>query len=292
MPSDSDRDPHFYSRVALGAAVLALICTSCGGGLPLLHPAQVLPSGVTSFSAGMGSNWVGGEANREVEKARAATASGLPPTALSAAPAVAASLWSPGLFPWVSMRLGLGRESETGATYTGHRARVDARHALLFGHWALSLGLGAGLGLAHPSSGESGTTSTFGVAEPVSGLDTSRTRSFAFDAPVILGWHSAGDIARVWFGLRPSYEHAYGTLTFASASATSEADFSANAMTLGGLFGLAMGLRPLFVAMELSVGESRARGSVSGSPGAAAGGSASVSAISLTPAAALIWEIR
>jgi len=240
----------------------------------------------------MGSNWVGGEANQEVDKARAATAAGLPATSLSAAPAVAASLWSPGLFPWVSMRLGLGSENETGATYTGHRARIDARHALIFGHWALSLGLGAGLGLTHPSSEESNSTSTFGDSEPISGLDTSRTRSFAFDAPVILGWRSSADIARVWFGLRPSYEHAYGTLAFTSASTTSQTDFNANAMTLGGLFGLAMGLRPLFVAMELSVGESRARGSMSGSPGGIVGSSASVSAISLTPAAAVIWEIR
>jgi hypothetical protein len=161
-----------------------------------------------------------------------------------------------------------------------------------FGNWALSLGLGAGLGLAHPSSGESGSTSTFGAAGPIAGLDTSQTRSFAFDAPVIIGWHSSGDIARLWFGLRPSYEHAYGTLSFASASTTTEADFNANAMTLGGLVGLAMGLRPLFVAMELSVGESRARGSMSGTVGGVAGGSASLSAISLTPAAAIIWEIR
>ncbi len=291
-PSNCIRGPQFHSRAVFGVAVLALACESCGGGLPLLHPAQVLPSGVTSFSAGMGSNWVGGEASREVDKARAATAAGLPPTALSAAPIVAASLWPPGMFPWVSMRLGLGSESETGATYTGHRTRIDARHALVFGHWALSLGLGAGLGLAHPSSGDSGSASTFGASEPVSGLDTSGTRSFAFDAPVILGWHSSADIARIWFGLRPSYEHAYGTLTFATASTTSQADLNANAMTIGGLFGLAMGLRPLFVAMELSVGESRARGSMSGSPGGIAGGSASVSAISLTPAAALIWEIR
>lgn len=291
-PACPARGLHFDYRAVVGAAVLALGSVSCGGGMPLLHPAQVLPSGVTSLSAGMGSNWVGGEANREVDKARAATAAGLPATALTAAPAVAASLWSPGLFPWVSMRLGLGSESETGATYTGHRARIDARHAMIFGRWALSVGLGAGLGLAHPSSGETSSTSTFGASEPIIGLDTSKTRSFAFDAPVILGWRSSADIARVWFGLRPSYEHAYGTLSFASTSTTSEVDFNANAMTLGGLVGLAMGLRPLFVAMELSVGESRAHGSMSGSPGGVVGGSASLSAISLTPAAAIIWEIR
>lgn len=276
----------------LGAAVAALCAISCGGGLPLLHPAQVLPSGVTSLSAGMGSNWVGGEANREIDAARAVTAGGEPVTALSASTDIAAALWSPGLFPWVAMRLGLGNQNEAGATYTGRWARIDARHALVFGHWALSLGAGAGLGLAHPYSTNSNGTNAFGVSEPIAGLDSSSARAVALDTPVILGWHSSADIARVWFGFRPSYEHAYGTLSFTSASTTTQTDFTADALTVGGIVGFAMGLRPLFVAMELSVGESRAHGSMSGNSGGTASGSASLSAVSITPAAALIWEMH
>jgi hypothetical protein len=260
--------------------------------MPLLHPAQVLPSGAASLSAGMGSSWVGGQANREIEAGRAATAAGQPVTSLTAAPNVAAAVWSPGQFPWVGMRLGLGDENEAGAAYTGRHARLDARHAFVNGHWALSLGAGAGLGLAHPTSTNSNGTSTLGASEPITGLDTSGARSFAFDAPVILGWRSSADIARLWFGLRPSYEHAYGTLSLTSASATTQVDFNANVVTVGGLVGLAMGLRPIFVALELSIGESRAHGSVSGVPGSIAGGTASLSAVSLTPAAALIWEMH
>ena len=276
----------------IGLALLALVMPGCGGGLPLLHPAHPLPSGVTSLSAGLGSQWVGGKANREIDAAQSSTAAGQPVTALSSAPAVAAALWSPGLFPWMSMRLGLGSDSEAGLAYTGRRARIDGRHALLFGHWALSLGAGAGLGLAHASSTNVNGSSTFTTSEPIAGLDTSGARAVAFDAPVILGWRSSADIARVWFGLRPGYEHAYGTLSFTSPTATLQADINADVMTVGGLVGLAMGLRPIFIAMELSVAESFAHGSMSGSPGGIAGGSTSLSAMTFTPAAALIWEMR
>lgn len=280
------------SRAAFGVVLLGLFTLGCGGGLPLLHPAQVLPAGATSLSAGMGSHWVGGQANREIDSARAATAAGQPVTNLPAAPAVAAAVWSPGLFPWVSMRLGLGGENEAGAAYTGRRARIDARHAFVSGRWALSLGAGAGLGLAHASSMNSDGSSTFGSSEPIAGLDTSGARAFTFDAPVILGWRSSADIARLWFGLRPTFEHDYGSLTLASTTTTTQMDFTADAATISGLVGLAMGLRPLYVAMELSVGECHARGSMSGTPGGNAGGSASLSAITFTPAAALIWEMR
>lgn len=275
-----------------GAGALALVAIGCGGGMPLLHPAQPLPTGVTSLSAGLGSQWVGGKANREVDAAQAATAAGQAPTTLPATQTVAAALWSPGLFPWVSMRLGLGQQSEAGLSYTGRRARIDGRYAMLRGHWALSFGAGAALGLMHTTTSAENGSSTFSNAEPVAGLDTSGARALAFDVPVILGWRSSADIARIWFGLRPTYEHAYGTLSLAGPTTTSQVDFNANVMTFGGLAGLAMGLRPLFIALELSVGESIARGSMSGSPGVVAGGSASLSALTVTPAAALIWEMR
>jgi hypothetical protein len=260
--------------------------------MPLLHPAQPLPSGVTSLSAGVGSQWVGGKANRQIDEARTTTQAGQPATNLSAAQDVAAALWSPGLFPWVSMRLGFGHESEAGLAYTGSRARIDGRRAWLSGHWALSLGAGAALGMTRPTSSASNGSSTFGSSEPIAGLDTSGARAVALDTPVILGWHSSADIARIWFGLRPSYEHAYGTLSLTSPTTTSQVDFHADIVHVGGLVGLAMGLRPLFIAMELSVAESLAHGSMSGSPGVVAGGSASLSALTITPAAALIWEIR
>jgi hypothetical protein len=44
--------------------------------------------------------------------------------------------------------------------------------------------------------------------------------------------------------------------------------------------------------MELSVGAGFAHGSLSATSGGLAGGSASLSAITFTPATALIWEMR
>ncbi len=259
--------------------------------MPLLHPAQPLPAGVTSLSAGLGSQWVGGKANREIDAAQATTAAGQSASTLPATQTVAAALWSPGLFPWVSMRLGLGQQSEAGLSYTGHRARIDGRYATLRGHWALSVGAGASLGLEHATTSANGS-STFDSTESIAGVDTSGARAVAFDVPVILGWRSSADIARIWFGLRPTYERAYGTLMLTAPATISQVNFNANVMTMEGLVGLAMGLRPLFIALELSVGESIARGSMSGSPGTVSGGSASLSALTVTPAAALIWEMR
>ncbi len=269
----------------------AMLVAACGGGMPLLHPAQPLPSGVSSLSAGVGSEWVGGRAHREVDDASTATASGQGPQSLATAPTVSAALYTPGPFPWVSMRLGLGGDSEAGLAYTGRRARIDARHAWLRGRWALSLGAGAGLGLSHLTASDSNGT-TFGASEALTGLDTSDVRAVTFDAPLLVGWRSSGDIARVWLGLRPSYEHVYGTLSYEVVTTKSQADLSANVMTTTAILGLAMGLRPLYLAMELSVGGSFARGSVSGTAGNLDTGSATLSAVTLTPAAALIWEMR
>jgi hypothetical protein len=259
----------------------------------MLHPAQPLPSGVTSLGAGIGSHWIGGQASQEVDatRLRIAAAQG---GSLELAPAalVAAAVWSPGLFPWVNMRMGLGAESEAGISYAGRKARVDGRHALIFGRWAFSMGLGATIGIAHPSDFNSAGTSTLGSAEPLSGLDTSGVRSLGADVPFIVGWHSTADIARLWIGFRPSYEHAYGSLTSNFPLPAATLDFRSDVLSLSGLAGLAMGLRPLFIALELGFGDSRAHGSLLGNSTTPIGGSASVSAFSFTPAAALIWELR
>ena len=272
--------------------MLAALASGCGGGLPLLHPAQPLPAGATSLSAGLGSQWVGGRANREIDDARAVVGSDPASPALPSAATLAAALYSSGLFPWASMRLGLGHQSEAGLAYTGRRVRLDARHAWLRGPWAVSLGAGAGLGLARATASDGNGTSAFGSAEPVAGLDTSSTRAVAVDAPLLVGWRSTADIARVWLGLRPVYEHVYGSLSFTQASSVTRANLNANALSVNGLFGLAMGLRPVYLALEFSMGGSHAHGSLSGSSGNFAEGSATMSAITLTPAAALIWEMR
>jgi hypothetical protein len=278
-------------RACLSVGLMAM-GEACANGLPILHPAQPLPSGVTSLSAGEGSHWVGGQARREIHEAQLRAAGSQGGSGITPAAATAASLWSPGLFPWLSMRMGLGSGNEVGACYAGQDFRLDARHAVVFGRFAFSVGLGGIAGLLRGSDTVSNGTSAFGPTRSLSGLDASATKSFGFDVPLMLGWRSSVDIARIWLALSPSYAHAYGNLVLDSEVAPTQYRFESDALTLTGTVGLAMGLRPIFIAMELGFGESRARGSMFGNPNDSAGGSASVSAFTLTPATALIWELH
>ena len=274
-------------------ALCALALSACGGGLPLMHPAQPLPAGVTSLSAGAGSHWIGGQARRDIDAAQsqwAASQGG--PQSLPPSAELAAAAWAPGLFPWVSMRLGLGSRNEAGVAYTGKHARIDARHAFGLDRWVMSLGLGATMGLMHARAVDGDGTSTFGSSESLSGLDTSDVRSIGVDLPFIVGWRSSADVARVWMGLRPSYDHGYGNLVLSTQSTPTTLEFRSDTFTMSALAGFAIGLRPLFVAMELGFGDARAHGTLLNTSAVAASSSASVSAYSFTPAAALIWELR
>jgi hypothetical protein len=274
-------------------AVCASVLPACGGGLPLMHPAQPLPPGVTSVSAGTGSHWIGGQARREIDAAQSQwAASQGDPQSLTPSAALAAALWTPGLFPWVSMRVGLGSRNEAGVAYTGHHARLDARHAFALGGWALSLGLGATMGLMHVRAVNGDGTSTLGSSESLAGLDTSNVRSMGVDLPLIVGWRSAADVARLWMGLRPSYDRGFGNLILSNHSSATTLEFRSDTITVTALAGFALGLRPLFIAMELGFGDARAHGTLLNSPSLASTNSASVSAYSFTPAAALIWEVR
>lgn len=273
--------------LAIGAA---LALSACGGGMPLLHPAQPLPAGVTSISGGVGSHWIGGQARRELDTAQAQWAS-QGPNSLPPAAAIAAAAWAPGLFPWVSMRMGLGARSEAGVAYTGQRARLDARRAVGMGNWAVSFGLGATMGLSHPADASASGTNAFRSTELLPGLDSSGARSFGIDAPFIVGWRSSADVARIWLGLRPAYEHGYGSLLLTREEAATKLDFRSDAFTVTALAGFAVGLRPFFVALELGVGDTRAKGKLLNVPNPTPN-SAAVAAYSFTPAAALIWEMH
>lgn len=245
------------------------------------------------MSAGAGSHWIGGQARREIDAAQsqwAATQGG--PESLTPSAALAAALWTPGVFPWVSMRVGLGSQNEAGVAYTGQHARLDARHAFGQGGWAVSLGLGATMGLMHLRTVNGDGTNTFGSSESLAGLDTSGVRSMGVDLPVIVGWRSAADVARLWMGVRPSYDHGFGNLTLSSQNYSTKLEFRSDTLMVSALAGFAIGLRPLFVAIELGLGDARAHGTLLNSPSMASTNSASVSAYSFTPAAALIWELH
>lgn len=257
--------------------------------MPELHPAQALPAGATAFSAGMGAHWVNGQAQREVSDA-AQAATGAPNAEPADGAKVAAAQWSPGLFPWVNARLGLGSGNEAGLSYTGERIRLNARHAMSRGGTTMSLGLALMTRVPRQSTSDTGR-STLGFSEPISGLDTSQFHAVGADLPLLFGWRSSADVVRAWVGIRPSYERGYGSISTLSQVTSSTADVHSNYYSVTGLFGFAFGLRPLFLAMELDVGTGKSdatlRNSASGNST-----SLSVSGYTITPATAIIWEIR
>src|SRR5580704_6396543 len=137
-----DGDARRLLALALGLAV-----AGCGGGLPLLHPAQTLAAGDVQATAGFSGNIAtAGFANAITNAQVEATASGdtvsqpgTDPTYAKGA-LVAASI-GPGLAPFGAARVGAGAEVEGGIAYTGRAIRIDLRRSFdLSPTWALSVG--------------------------------------------------------------------------------------------------------------------------------------------------------
>ncbi len=182
--------------------------------------------------------------------------------------ALAESMTSPGLAPWVGARAGLGYDSDAGLTYTGRSARVDARHAFVDGPLALSVGLGLSRRFFRTSQeGEEGSGS-------VPGVDTSEVTGVGVDLPVIVGYRSPGGLISVYGGLRGHFEQGSGDVPlqiFADPSEVRIGELSATRFGGSGLVGMMIGVAPIWVALEASVGLFHGEGSVKipGAPAAA-----------------------
>src|SRR5258706_5050818 len=103
---------------SLGVAACLLAVVGCGGGVPLLHPAHVLPAGRVSAGAG-----VSGEFSLRSNGAPRPPGD---PEQAGFEDAVARAALSPGIAPWVGTRAGLGARLEGGLPDTGRAVRVDA----------------------------------------------------------------------------------------------------------------------------------------------------------------------
>jgi hypothetical protein len=251
--------------------------TACGGGLPLLHPAQTLSPGDVRAVAGFSSNaFVGGftDALQNVPKT-ASTA--LPPSGPSYARAalVEASV-APGLAPLVGARVGLGMQFEGGIGYTGRTVRLDARRSFdLSSHWAMSLGAGAMAEVyGHDDAGV------------VPALDPSQLHGWGADVPIVIGYTSDAELYMVWIGARTGWEHvdsgapaSLGTVTPMAPSPV----LSATRFWGGGLLGFAVGFRHLHAAIELDCSYA----TVSGAYGATR---AEVIGATIAPASAVWWR--
>ena len=278
-------------RFGLGLFI-ALLAVGCGGGQPLLHAVHPLSANQVSLGAGVSGQLAAGEASEAIEDARAsASAQGgnqLAESALVQRGVLAYSSLAPGIAPWVSVRAGLGYDSDAGLTYTGRSTRLDARHVFPFGNFALSVGAGASAVLLRPGHDDPGTTSdgTTRSTGNIQGVDASDTTGFGLDLPIVFGWRSDLELVRLWVGARVGYERVFGEVIFAGTPDVL-ADLDVKRGYAGGLVGFAVGLGPVSAAIELDVYYQYLSGSLDSGLDRTDG---ALDGLSVTPGAALLTK--
>lgn len=170
---------------------------------------------------------------------------------------ISRSLLAPGLAPWIGARAGLGGHNEAGATYTGRTVRIDGRHAFGNDSVALSVGAGASGVLMHPPSSGPNAASSDSTAPGgrfAGKVSDVTATGYGLDVPVIVGYRSTPSIVQVWAGARAGFEQIRADLTLDSSTAGSEpARASGTRLYGGGLVGAAIGVSPVWVALELDV---------------------------------------
>ncbi len=285
--------------VARGAVVLGVAAQiGCGGGAALMHPAHVLRPDRVTLGAGMSSTFVGGEARRAMDAARVAAAAdgSLPDEQGLIEGSVAYVLTAPTIAPWVGARAGVGYDSDAGVTYTGRGARADLRHAFESGKVALSVGVGASGVLQRLHQDDLGGIIEPRPSDPYVGVDARAMSGFGFDVPVIVGWHSTGDVGMAWAGARGGYEHLAGEFLFdpqgfnpftSNPEPAESARVNAARWWGGGLVGLAVGVTPFWVGVEIDVAWNALRGNVDRADGERR---VSLGGPSLSPTGALVGK--
>jgi hypothetical protein len=277
------RRPSPRSATRAAGCVTALAClglTGCGAGVPLLHPAQVLPKGEVRAAAGLSSDFAlagFGDATRDAlhdaaNNPNVPGPSGTDPTYSKGA--VVAAAVGAGVAPFAAARVGVGGGAEGGLAYTGRGIRADLRKAFdLSEHWALSVGAGGSAALyAHQEEGA------------LQGVDLSSLHGWGADLPLLVGYESEGGLYMLWVGARAGWEQVN---IDAPASATPlgmpPLSLSASHLWAGPLIGMAVGFRHLHVALELDT----SYGSVSGDFN---GSHVQVSGATVGPSSALWWR--
>ncbi len=210
------------SRAARPLATLALICAAgCAPAIPVWGGATTTPRGRSDISLG-GAARVG--------------LGGMSPEGVPAeiAPYVRKAQGS-GVAPAGAFRYGVADHTDLGLTVSGPLARLDVRQELILSNDLVHIALVGGIG---PYVGWLGSQ--------VDGEGGARVGA---DVPLLLGI-DALSFLQLWIGARVGIEHAFGDLesmgTIQSASATG--------FRIGGVFGLALGFRHLWVMLELTGG--------------------------------------
>lgn len=230
-------------------AILATHCllAGCGGGVPLLHPARALPPGQTAFGAGVSDRFVLGDERRALDDARKRLPDAPPGDSRVTQGILVAVTEGPALSPFASARVGIKGSNEAGLSYAGQALRGDARHAFEFGQSALSLGLG----LSARGFGQS--------ALDLPGTDLSRANGWGVDLPFLYGYRTDPDLISIWGGVRGSFDHWSGSIAL---DAGERFKLGASRLAIGPVLGLAVGVPPFWVALELQLDCARVTGSL------------------------------
>lgn len=245
--------PLFSALLWLGSLVSL---AGCGGTTPLFHPAHGLAPGKVTVGVGSTGRVALGAASGQPES---------PERDLEHA-AVAA-----GVAPWVGARVGLAGDNEAGLAWAGRTLRLDARHVFPRGALAFSLGVGGSLVLPERRYGDE------------------RVRSFrggGVDVPLLFGWSSQSGLYSLWLGPRAGVELLEGAIpadaTTAETTATGAAtEVSARHVSVGGLLGVRVGFRRIYVALEAGGALHRVEGTVGDT-------TVSLDQASLSPGGALV----
>jgi hypothetical protein len=257
--------------------------SACGGGIPLLHPAQTLPLGDVRAATGFSGNIVTAGLADALQNAtsEAAGSSGNVPgppgtDSTYARGALVAASVGPGLAPVVAARVGIGSKFEGGIGYTGRAVRLDLRRSFDLGsRWALSVGAGGSAALYGHQDGSE-----------LPDVDLGQMHGVGADLPVLIGYQSDGDLYMFWLGARTGWEHVDISEVTSEPSATTigpaPISLSATRVWGGGLVGAAVGFRHLHVAMELDVSYASVTGDYNQTH-------AQVDGVMLTPGTALWW---
>jgi|HubBroStandDraft_1064217.scaffolds.fasta_scaffold02113_8 hypothetical protein len=269
------------SSLTLAALVGA---SGCGGGIPLLHPAQTLPLGDVRAATGFSGNIVTAGFANALQSAinEEPSGSGGAPSAprtdsTYARGALVAASAGPGLAPFVAARVGIGSKVEAGIGYTGRAVRLDLRRSFdLPGRWALSVGAAGSAALYGHQDGTE-----------LADVDVGQMHGVGADVPVLLGYQSDADLYLLWFGARGGWEHVDISEVTSEPGATelgpAPIALSATRWWAGGLVGAAVGFRHVHVAMELDVDYASISGSYNQTH-------AQVAGVMLTPGTALWWK--
>lgn len=260
----------------------------CGGGAPLLHPAHTLPEGSVSFAAGTTGHLALGDL-ASADSALDASAS-IPGGARSEEErarfvqgALTRFAVAPGVAPFVAARVGLGGTNEAGLSYLGRAVRLDARHAFEWPTLAVSLGL-SGTG-ALSRAGDKPSRSVEGPDAGLRSVDVTSLSGYGLELPALIGYRSSADVVQLWAGLRTGFERdSFDVILVQTPDEAFGASGDATRAWAGALIGLAVGLPPVQVSVEVNAAYQSVHGNLLTGAGEL---SADVAGWSLTPAMAI-----